>query len=186
MVLWRCMKLNSLAIPPIHLNRERAMVSTWNASSITRHLGLVDRFQSAQITMLHSWMPLGCISTCQWAGVVEIARVTECALMLYQCVCVRVCALMCVIDRITKPSVPVTRGGKLDQGIFGHFSPNQVLTVWQDFDEIITIRRGYYSEFRICLLQASGVFGGKLWNICSGVVIKYFDRTEVCKRTRRQ
>ena len=24
------------------------------------------------------------------------------------------------------------------------------------------------------------------WNICSGVVIKYFDRTKVCKRTRRQ
>ena len=110
-----------------------------------------------------------------------------CALWcVHQCVCVRVCAHMCVIDRITKHCVPVTRGGKLDQGIFGHFSPNQVLTVWQDFDEIITIRRGYYSEFRICLLQASGVFGGKLWNICSGVVIKYFDRTEVCKRTRRQ
>ena len=52
-----------------------------------------------------------------------------CALMLYQIVCVHVCALMCVIDRITKHCVPVTRGGKLDQGIFGHFSPNQVLTV---------------------------------------------------------
>ena len=89
MVLWRCMKLNSLAIPRIHLNRERAMLSTWNASSITRHLGLVDRFQSAQITMLHSRMRLGCISTCQWAGVVEIARVTECA---RSDVCANVCA----------------------------------------------------------------------------------------------
>ena len=98
-----------------------------------------------------------------------------CAQWYVQCapMCVRLCALMCVIDRITKHCLPVTRGGKLDQGIFGHFSPNQLLTVWQDFDEIITIRRGYYSEFRICLLQASGVFGGKLWNICSGVVIKY-------------
>ena len=174
MVLWRCMKLNSLAIPPIHLNRERAMLSTWNASSITRHLGLVDRFQSAQITMLHSRMRLGCISTCQWAGVVEIACVTE-------------CARSDVCDRQNNKALrPCDQRGKLDQGIFGHFSPNQVLTVWQDFDEIITIRRGYYSEFRICLLQASGVFGGMPWNICSGVVIKYFDRTEVCKRTRRQ
>ena len=173
MVLWRCMKLNSLAIPPIRLNRERAMLSTWNASSITRHLGLVDRFQSAQITMLHSRMRLGCISTCQWAGVVEIARVTECALTD---VCTNVCACVRtdVCDRQNNKALrPCDQGGKLDQGIFGHFSPNQVLTVWQDFDEIITIRRGYYSEFRICLLQASGVFGGKLWNICSGVVIKY-------------
>ena len=168
MVLWRCMKLNSLAIPPIHLNRERAMLSTWNASSITRHLGLVDRFQSAQITMLHSRMRLGCISTCQWAGVVEIARVTECALMCAP-MCVCACVHTDVCDRQNNKALRpcYQRGGSWTKEFLAT-SPNQVLTVWQDFDEIITIRRGYYSEFRICLLQASGVFGGKLWNICSG------------------
>ena len=136
MVLWRCMKLNSLAIPPIHLNRERAMLSTWNASSITRHLGLVDRFQSAQITMLHSRMRLGCISTCQWAGVVEIARVTE-YVRADVCtnVCVRVCALMCVIDRITKHCVPVTRGEAGPRNFWPLLSkpgPDSLTRLWWD------------------------------------------------------